>query len=391
MANSLLHTLPYPVRGAAYTLWLDFVDSSDDPTDPTSPDTEVSLDGAAHADATEELTVVGYGSAYITLTAAEMTADIVDVIAKGSGVRTAKARVFPRNFPVEASGEVLSASADQVVGNITTGGASLSDRLGAIILLTSGTGAGQARVIVSTSSHVAPDWETVPDATTTFDVLQTPDMEPSPVAALASEALLSPIANSVVPSSGSGVVDRLATLQSSVTSVAFSLSGVGTNVSTLLTRLSAARAGYLDNLSAGAVALASAVQTLIDRLTAARAGYLDNLSAGAVAQQATATAIQAKTDNLPASPAATGAQMDLIDAPNATALEAAADALLTRDWTEIVAWPARCALQALRLLRNRWAIASGTLTVYREDDSTTAWTGAATRQAADAVTEIDPA
>lgn len=42
---------------------------------------------------------------------------------------------------------------------------------------------------------------------------------------------------------------------------------VGTDVTTLLSRLSSARAGYLDNLSAGAVAQASALSTV--------AGYLD--------------------------------------------------------------------------------------------------------------------
>jgi len=39
-------------------------------------------------------------------------------------------------------------------------------------------------------------------------------------------------------------------------------------------------------------------------------------------------AIKAKTDNLPASPAATGAKMDIVDAPNATALTAIRTALL---------------------------------------------------------------
>lgn len=41
-------------------------------------------------------------------------------------------------------------------------------------------------------------------------------------------------------------------------------------------------------------------------------------------------AIKAKTDNLPASPAATGGQMDLVNVPNATALNAIADAELDR-------------------------------------------------------------
>jgi len=67
---------------------------------------------------------------------------------------------------------------------------------------------------------------------------------------------------------------------------------VDSNVDTLLTRLTAARAGYLDNLSAGAVALASAlatvdgnvdtslagIATLLTRLSATRAGYLDAIN-----------------------------------------------------------------------------------------------------------------
>lgn len=73
-----------------------------------------------------------------------------------------------------------------------------------------------------------------------------------------------------------------------------------TGIDDLETRITAARAGYIDNLSAGAVALASVctearlselaaanlpadVDTLLSRLTSLRAGYLDNLSAGAVA------------------------------------------------------------------------------------------------------------
>lgn len=50
-------------------------------------------------------------------------------------------------------------------------------------------------------------------------------------------------------------------------------------IATLLSRLSSARAGYLDNLSAGAVALQSSVDDLEGRLTATRANNLDNLDA----------------------------------------------------------------------------------------------------------------
>lgn len=51
----------------------------------------------------------------------------------------------------------------------------------------------------------------------------------------------------------------------------------------------------------------------------------------------------------------------------------------------------RLVKDALRALRNRVAVASGTMTVYEEDDSTSAWTAAVTEDAgADPITEIDP-
>jgi hypothetical protein len=47
--------------------------------------------------------------------------------------------------------------------------------------------------------------------------------------------------------------------------------------------------------------------------------------------------------------------------------------------------------QALRFLRNKWAVSAGTLTVYKEDDSTSSWTAAVTGDAAaDPIVSSDP-
>ena len=46
---------------------------------------------------------------------------------------------------------------------------------------------------------------------------------------------------------------------------------------------------------------------------------------------------------------------------------------------------------ALRSLRNRQAIAAGTLTVYQEDDATSAWTAVVTTTAGNPLSEVDPA
>lgn len=68
-----------------------------------------------------------------------------------------------------------------------------------------------------------------------------------------------------------------------------------------------------------------------------------------------------------------------------------ADALLTRDWTAAGVAASRSALNALRFLRNKWALAGGTLTVMQEDDATPAWTAVVTTDAtADPVTGSDP-
>jgi hypothetical protein len=72
-------------------------------------------------------------------------------------------------------------------------------------------------------------------------------------------------------------------------------------------------------------------------------------------------------------------------------LNEAADALLARDMSAVAGESARSPLNALRFLRNKWSISGGTLTVYEEDDTTSAWTAAlTTNAAADPVTVSDP-
>jgi hypothetical protein len=71
-----------------------------------------------------------------------------------------------------------------------------------------------------------------------------------------------------------------------------------------------------------------------------------------------------------------------------------ADAILKRDWTAVTGEAARSLLNALRLLRNKWSIdpTTGVLTVYKEDDTTAAWTAQlSTSSAASPVTTSDPA
>jgi hypothetical protein len=81
-------------------------------------------------------------------------------------------------------------------------------------------------------------------------------------------------------------------------------------------------------------------------------------------------------------PAGASIAADIADVP--TAVENA-DALLNRDMstgTDSGSATVRTPRQALRFLRNKWDVAAGTLTVRKEDDSTTSWTAAVSTDAA---------
>jgi hypothetical protein len=71
-----------------------------------------------------------------------------------------------------------------------------------------------------------------------------------------------------------------------------------------------------------------------------------------------------------------------------------ADAILDRDMstgTDSGSTTVRTMRQALRFLRNKFAIVAGTLTVYKEDDTTASWTAAITTTAGNPVSSSDPA
>jgi len=73
-----------------------------------------------------------------------------------------------------------------------------------------------------------------------------------------------------------------------------------------------------------------------------------------------------------------------------SAAQEIADELLKRDMAAVTGEAARSLLNAIRFLRNKWSIAAGTLTVTKEDDSTSAWTGAVTQTAGNPVSAVDP-
>lgn len=190
MANSVSHAaLPFPVKGARFTIQVPYLDADGDPTDPTTPDTERSIDGAAFADCTEEVSTISgsNGVGYITLTGDEMNASMVAVAAKvASGPKATLATLFPRvlpALPAHPSGTAQAGAAGTITLQST---APAFDISGCIVKTTGGTGGAggsgsqgnQARVITAynTSTKVAtvvPDWETNPSSDTTYAILLT--------------------------------------------------------------------------------------------------------------------------------------------------------------------------------------------------------------------------
>jgi hypothetical protein len=105
------------------------------------------------------------------------------------------------------------------------------------------------------------------------------------------------------------------------------------------------------------------------------------LAAADYATAATLALVKAKTDTIPASPAAVG------DIPTAVQN---ADALLARNINGGSS-TGRTVKQAMKRLRNKVAAPGGAMTVYDEDDTTPNWTATLTTTAGNPVSEVDPA
>lgn len=159
---------------------------------------------------------------------------------------------------------------------------------------------------------------------------------------------------------------------------------VGTNLDATVSSRSSHTAA--DIWAVGTRTLTSFGTLVADAATAVWASVTRTMTAFAftvsTASDSNVTAIKAKTDNLPSSPA------DVSDIPTATAN---ADALLGRKISG-GANGGRTVTDALRSTRNKVTISGTTLTVYAEDDVTVAWTAVLTSDsAAQPIVGVDPA
>lgn len=187
MANSATHAaLPVPIKGARFTVQVPYLNSSGVPTDPTTPDTEVSKDGGAFADCTEEVTTISgsNGFGYITLTGDEMNCSMLALAAKvASGPNNTLMEIRPQVLRSVRSGTAQAGAAGTITLDSGASATASGAYTGMIVKTTGGTGGGggsgslnnQARMITNYDpttkiATVVPNWETNPDNTTTFEI-----------------------------------------------------------------------------------------------------------------------------------------------------------------------------------------------------------------------------
>lgn len=293
-----------------------------------------------------------------------------------------------------------------------TGGLLADDApVGALLVITGGTGVGQVRRITDYVSAtgvatVSPAWTITPDSTSDYSILADAD---SSAGSLTAAAIADAVWDELVAdhtdvgstgealgAAGGGVTaaaiadavwDEALSGHVTAGSAGKALGDIDTDTSAILvdtgTDIPASITALNDLDAAGVRAAVGLAAANLDTQLAAIDDAVDTEVASILAAVDTeVAAIKAKTDLLPASPAATG------DIPTATQN---ADALLTRDMSAVTGEAARSPLNALRALRNKTARVGSTLTVYEEDDATAAWTADVTTAAGDPITGVDPA
>lgn len=127
---------PFPMKNVAYRVTFPILDADGDlVTGATSPDSEVSKDGGAFADCTNEATEIATSSGmyYLDLTSTEMNADTVAIIVKSGNGKTTPIVLYPQeagdiNVDVTyINGSALSTSSAQLgVNLVNIAGAAVS-------------------------------------------------------------------------------------------------------------------------------------------------------------------------------------------------------------------------------------------------------------------------
>lgn len=172
------NALPYPIYGVPFGVTFPMLDADGDlVTGATTPDAEVSKNGDTFADCTNESTEIATNSGvyYLLLTGAEMTADVVTVIAKSAtaGMKTTVLTLYPRKLVSLKAGTSQAGAAGSIT--LDASASAIDDYYNGCVVVGVLDSLTEARVITdyvgSTKvASVTPNWNTTPDSDDTFTI-----------------------------------------------------------------------------------------------------------------------------------------------------------------------------------------------------------------------------
>ncbi len=175
------NALPYPIYGVPFGVTFPMLDADGDlVTGATTPDAERSLNGDTFADCTNESTEIATNSGvyYLLLTGAEMTADVVTVIAKSAtaGMKTTVLTLYPRKLVSLRTGTSQTGAAGTIT--LDASASAIDDYYNGCVCVAVIDTLTEARVITdyvgSTKvASVTPNWNVTPDSDDTFTIYLT--------------------------------------------------------------------------------------------------------------------------------------------------------------------------------------------------------------------------
>jgi hypothetical protein len=175
----------FPVYGLPYTVVFPLLDADGDPVTGATCDSEISINGDTGTDCTNEGTEISFtttankGQYYLTLTAAEMTGDIIVINVSSATSKSTIISLYPRKLAVLLTSDNAGAYDSTTTINLGSSAVAIDDYYNCcIVYIYGGTGNGQVRMITDyvgstqiATVHVA--WATNPDATSDLKIYRT--------------------------------------------------------------------------------------------------------------------------------------------------------------------------------------------------------------------------
>lgn len=176
------NALPYPIYGAPWTVVFVIRDADGDPVSPSSPDSEISKNGDTAVDVNpgEAAEISGLtGFCTLSLSATEMTADVVAIEVNSTGGKTPGIVLYPRKLVTIRSGTSASGGASTSTIVLDASASAVDDYYNGMVCIATIDGNVEARVISdyvgsTQTCTVVPDWNVAPDNNDTF-VIKLPE------------------------------------------------------------------------------------------------------------------------------------------------------------------------------------------------------------------------